>query len=55
MARYKKKSGGTTGSNGTSNTSTNLELHSKLKDVLCTNLCMSSGDVDKLFEQASEN
>ncbi len=32
-----------------------LQLDSKLKDVLCTNLCMSSEDIDKLVEQASGN
>ena len=32
-----------------------LQLQQNLKNVLCTNLCMSSEDVDKLFEKAAEN
>lgn len=32
-----------------------LELQSKLKSVMCTNLCLSSEDVDKLFAEAQEN
>ena len=31
----------------------NLQLQSKLKEVMCTNLCMSSDDVEKLFAQAT--
>ena len=32
-----------------------LQLQQNLKNVLCTTLCMSAEDVDKLFEKASEN
>jgi len=32
-----------------------LQLQSRLKEVMCTNLQLSSADVEKLFEQASEN
>ena len=32
-----------------------LQLQSRLKEVMCTNLQLSSADVDKLFDQASEN
>ena len=32
-----------------------LQLQSKLKEVMCTNLCMSGDDVDKLFAQALKN
>ena len=32
-----------------------LQLQSKLKEVLCTNLCLSAADVDKMFDQAQEN
>ena len=32
-----------------------LELQSKLKSVMCTNLCLSSEDVNKLFAEAQEN
>lgn len=30
-----------------------LQLNSRLKQVMCTNLCLSSEDVDKIFEEAS--
>jgi hypothetical protein len=30
-----------------------LDIQAKLKEVLCTNLCLSGDDVDKLFHQAS--
>ena len=33
-------------------TAADLQLQSKLKSVMCTNLCLSSEDVDKLFEEA---
>ena len=33
---------------------TALELKDSLREVLCTNLCMSYGDVDKLFEHAEQ-
>lgn len=36
-------------------TKTPLQLQQSLKNVLCTTLCMSEEDVDKLFEKASEN
>ena len=36
-------------------TKTPLQLQQSLKNVLCTTLCMSTEDVDKLFEQASVN
>ena len=39
----------------TADSSLKLDLQSKLKEVLCTNLCLSDEDVDKLFEQASGN
>jgi hypothetical protein len=32
-----------------------LQLQSRLKEVMYTNLQLSSADVEKLFEQASEN
>ena len=32
--------------------SAKLELHSKLKEVMCTQLCLSSDDVDRIFDQA---
>ena len=32
-----------------------LQLQSRLKEVMCTNLQLSGADVEKLFEQASEN
>ena len=32
-----------------------LALQAKLKDVMCTNLCLSGEDVEKLFKEASEN
>ena len=32
-----------------------LQLQSKLKEIMCTNLCMSGNDAGKLFAQASEN
>ena len=35
--------------------STKLDLQSKLKEVLSTNLCMSSEDIDRLFEEAASN
>ena len=35
--------------------SNSLQLQSRLKEVMCTNLQLSSADVEKLFEQASEN
>ena len=35
--------------------SNSLQLQSRLKEVMCTNLHLSSADVEKLFEQASEN
>ena len=41
------------GTDGT--TTTPLQLQQNLKKVLCTNLCMSPEDMDKLFEKASEN
>ena len=30
-----------------------LDIQAKLKEVLCTNLCLSGDDVDKLFQEAS--
>jgi len=59
--RQNKNSNSGGGGNGgttpaTDNKSASLDLQTKLKNVMCTNLCMSSEDVDKLFEQAkSEN
>ena len=38
-----------------SNGATTLQLYSKLKEFMCTNLCMSSDDVDKIFAQAGKN
>ncbi len=35
--------------------STKLELSSRLKEVLCTNLCLSAEDAQKLIDQASGN
>ena len=35
--------------------SNSLQLQSQLKEFMCTNLQLSSADVEKLFEQASEN
>ena len=35
-----------------SNGASTLQLQSKLKEVMCTNLCMSGDDVDKVFSQA---
>ena len=32
-----------------------LQLQSRLKEVLCTNLCLSASDVDKIFAEAQEN
>ena len=32
-----------------------LQLQSKLKEVLCTNLCMSRDDIDKVFDKCQEN
>ncbi len=42
-------------SNPTSETSQQaaLQLNSRLKQVLCTNLCLSQEDVDKIFEEAN--
>ena len=37
------------------NNNKELQLQSKLKEVLCTNLCMSAADAEKLIGQASEN
>ena len=31
-----------------------LGLQSQLKEVMCTNLCMSSDDVNKLFDLANQ-
>lgn len=41
------------GKEKSSNQSAKLELHAKLKEVMCTNLCLSSEDVDRIFDQAS--
>ena len=30
-----------------------LDIQAKLKEVLCTNLCLSGDDVDKIFQEAS--
>ena len=38
-----------------SNGAATLQLQSKLKEVMCTNLCMSGDDVDKIFAQAKKN
>ena len=38
--------------NKSGGTAADLQLQSKLKTVMCTNLCMSSEDVDRLFEEA---
>ena len=38
-----------------SSTNASLDLQTKLKQVMCTNLCMSSEDVDKLFNQAASS
>ena len=56
----KNSNSGGGGNGGTApaadNKSASLDLQTKLKNVMCTNLCMSSEDIDKLFEQAeSEN
>ena len=51
----------TQGTNGTAknqykaNGAATLQLQSKLKEVMCTNLCMSGDDVDKIFAQAGGN
>ena len=37
--------------NKSGGTAADLQLQSKLKTVMCTNLCMSSEDVDRLFEE----
>ena len=34
---------------------TQLQLQSRLKEVMCTNLCMSGDDVDKLFDAANSS
>ena len=57
VGKFKKTDGGGA-TNPTQNNgggTKDLQLQSKLKEVLCTNLCMSSDDVEKLFEKASEN
>ena len=36
----------------TSKPASDLQLAAKLKEVLCTNLCMNSDDVDKLLNEA---
>jgi len=33
-------------------TAADLQPQSRLKTVMCTNLCLSSEDVDKLFDEA---
>ena len=38
-----------------SNGTATLQLQSNLKEVMCTNLCMSLDNVDKIFAQAGEN
>ena len=58
--KHKFKKGSGPGSNDSTaapaaQTTAKLDLNAKLKDVLITNLCLSGDDVDKLFEQASEN
>jgi hypothetical protein len=40
--------------NKSGGTAADLQLQSKLKTVMCTNLCMSSEDVDRLFEEAKK-
>jgi len=58
--RRKTTKEGEQNSNGTAGAAANataekatLDLTSRLKEVLATNLCMAEEDVDKLFEQAS--
>ena len=33
-------------------TAADLQLQSRLKTVMCTNLCLSSEEVDKIFDEA---
>ena len=63
VGRFKRNAGtGGDSSNSTANANQQsgnnnkeLQLQSKLKEVLCTNLCMSAADAEKLIGQASEN
>ena len=57
VGKFKKSDGGdtTNSASNNDNATKQLQLQSKLKEVLCTNLCMSSDDVDKLLEKALEN
>ena len=48
-----KKLGSDTAAATQAKPASNLELQSKLKEVMCTNLCMSADDVEKLFAQAT--
>jgi hypothetical protein len=36
-------------------TDSNLQLQARLKEVMCTNLCMSGDDVDKIFDAANSS
>ena len=61
-SQFTKKTAATTAAAGSAGgdekpdaTHSGLQLQGRLKEVMCTNLCMSSEDVDKLFSQAQEN
>jgi len=61
-SQFTKKTAATTSAAGSAGESgktdaaqPGLQLQGRLKEVMCTNLCMSSEDVDKLFSQAQEN
>ena len=42
-----------TAATATTTSKATLDIQAKLKEVLCTNLCLSGEDVDKIFDQAS--